>query len=59
MPRLLHILVTANDPLPAELVERQKADPSNTVVVVDLRQVPPAYDELLEEIFGADSIAAW
>ena len=59
MPALLHILTRADDPLARNVIDAQRADPSNAVAVVDWTRETPDLDELLDQIFAADSIATW
>ncbi len=59
MPSLLHILTRPDDPLGRTVIDAQRADPANTVTVVDWTRETPDLDPLLDRIFAADSIAIW
>lgn len=59
MPRQLHILTQPADDLVRDLLAAQRADPVNTVEVVDLTQSAPDYEALVERVFAADSVATW
>lgn len=59
MPTLLHILTQSGDPLAAEIIAKQKANPENKIEVVDLTQAEADYKKLLEKIFAADSVQVW
>lgn len=59
MPRLLHILTCPSDDLSAQCIERQRQDPANEVMVVDLTQGQPDYEALVRQVFEADSVATW
>lgn len=58
MKRLLHIL-TGPDPFVRQLIEAQRGLPETTVEVVTLDPASPpvVYEELVQRIFVADSIA--
>jgi hypothetical protein len=59
MPRILHILTRAENPLAQELIFRQKGVAENRVETVDLTLPAPDYKDLLEKIFAADSVESW
>jgi hypothetical protein len=56
---VLHILTKPDDPLAAEIVERQGKNSDLQVRVVDLTVAEPNYEALLQAIFEADSLAVW
>jgi hypothetical protein len=59
MPTVLHILTQSQDALPQSFLAAQQASDLVRVEVVDLTQPDPDYDNLLERIFAADSVAVW
>ena len=59
MPVLLHILNRPIDALVAEIIATQRNVPQNTVIVVDLTKPDANYEEMIEQIFAADSVASW
>jgi hypothetical protein len=59
MPQQLHILTRPADGLVTGLIAAQRAEPENTVEVVDLTQPDPDYPALVEKVFAADSVATW
>lgn len=59
MPVRLHILTKPQDEIVDRILESQRADTANQVVVVDLTAPEPDYTGLVERVFAADSIATW
>ena len=59
MRTILHILTRPEEELARNLIERQRALPNTQVEVVPLTDAAPNYDELLEQIFSADSVEVW
>jgi hypothetical protein len=59
MPRLLHILTRPAEDLALQLIERQRKEAANQVVVVDLTQGEPDYVALVQEVLAADVVASW
>jgi len=57
MRTILHILTRAEDEVTRQLIERQRALPETAVEVVSLSNPSPDYEQLVEKIFAADSIA--
>ena len=56
MRTILHILTRSEDDLWREMIARQQGMTETKVQIVNLVDVTPDYDELLEKIFAADSI---
>ena len=56
MRTILHILTRTEDSLSRELIERQRALGDINVEVVNLADLAPDYDALVERIFAADSV---
>ena len=60
MTSALHILTRPDDPLPREIIDRQRAQKSPEAVdVFDLTVPAPDYSALLQKLFSADSVAVW
>ncbi len=59
MPRVLHILTRPNDALAREIIARQRESRRDGIEVVDLTKPGPDYNELLDQIFAADSVESW
>ena len=59
MPTLLHILNRPAESWVLELIENQRKEPGNTVVVADLTGPEPDYAALVELVLKADSIQTW
>ncbi len=59
MPVLLHILNRPADALVEAILAAQRADPVNTVIVIDLAKPDADYEELVDQVFAADSVASW
>ena len=59
MTRILHILTRPQDPVIDRLIQDQRQQPDQEIVVVSLTSSTPDYDRLLDEVFRADSIASW
>jgi len=59
MPRVLHILTRPGDVLAQEVIARQREIHRNEIEIVDLTKPRLDYKELLEKIFGADSVETW
>jgi hypothetical protein len=57
MRTILHILTQPEDDVTRQLIERQRALSDTTVEVVSLSNPSPDYEQLVEKIFAADSIA--
>lgn len=59
MPTLLHILNRPPEAWVLELIEKQRKDAANTVVVADLTVPEPDYAALVELVLRADSVQTW
>jgi hypothetical protein len=60
MATMLHILTRPDDPLPREIIERQRAQMSpKTIEILDLTGPSPDYSALLQKLFAAESVAVW
>lgn len=59
MKTILHILTRENDPLARECMDNERAHAETRVVVLSLTTSNPNYDQLLDQIFEADSISIW
>jgi hypothetical protein len=59
MPTLLHILNRPAESWVLELIENQRKEPANTVVVADLTGPRPDYAALVELVLKADSVQTW
>jgi hypothetical protein len=59
MPTLLHILNRPAEAWVLELIDNQRKQPGNTVVVADLSVSEPDYVALVELVLKADSIQSW
>lgn len=59
MPTLLHILNRPAENWVLELIENQRKDPVNTVLVADLSVPEPDYAALVELVLKADSVQSW
>ena len=59
MPQVLHILSHPEAPLTREIIAEQCQLPDTRVVIMDLTVESPDYEELLVQIFAADSVAVW
>jgi len=59
MKTVLHILTQPEVPLAATVIAAQRDNPDCRVRILDLSQSEPDYQELLVEIFNADSVAVW
>lgn len=58
MPKILNILIRP-DEFTKDLIETEKAAGTSEVAVFDLTHPDPDYNELLEEVFRADSVRIW
>jgi hypothetical protein len=59
MRHLLHIVTKPNDVIADLMLKNEQSLPNAKVDVVDLTKKNPAYNELVEKIFTADSIQVW
>lgn len=59
MIRQLHLLTAPPDDWVGNLIKALQQDPSMTVEVVDLSGGAADYEQVVEAIFTADSIATW
>ena len=59
MHEVLHILSHPETPLVREIIAEQGRLPDTRVVIIDLTVESPDYEELLVQIFAADSGAVW
>ena len=59
MPKILHLLTRSDDSLALAIAAAQQGDPANQVEVIDLTVGEPAYAQLVEKVFAADSIETW
>ncbi len=59
MPTVLHILTRPNDELATFIVSHQQRDEAISVRTFDGTHPAPDYNQLLEQIFEADSIQVW
>ena len=59
MTKILHVLTKKNDTLPNEIMARQRQEPNQQVVTVDLTRERPDYPALLNKVFEADSVSVW
>ncbi len=59
MPVLLHILNRPADTLVEAILAAQRGDPVNTVIVIDLTKSDADYENLVDQVFAADSVASW
>lgn len=57
MRTILHILTRPEDEVTRQLIKGQRALPETEVEVVSLSNPSPDYEQLVEKIFSADSIA--
>ena len=57
MRTILHILTQPEDEVTRQLIEQQRSLPETAVEVVSLSNSSPDYEQLVEKIFTADSIA--
>ena len=57
MRTILHILTQPEDEVTRQLIEHQRSLPDIAVEVVSLSHPSPDYEQLVEKIFAADSIA--
>jgi len=56
---VLHIVTKPNDTLAAEVIAKQRTLTGLLVKVADLTVIDPDYQNVLEEIFAADSVEVW
>jgi hypothetical protein len=59
MRQILHIVTKTDDKLAKDIIAAQHKQGNCSVNVVDLTAKDPDYDQLLDEIFQADSIQVW
>jgi len=59
MRQILHILTEANRDLASSVIDSQKAETGVQVEVVDMASGDVDYDQLLDQIFAADSVQVW
>jgi hypothetical protein len=59
MRTVLHIVTKPNDEFAAEIIEHEKSLPNQKLTTVDLTEGKPDYNELVRQIFTADSIQVW
>ena len=59
MRRILHIVGEPGKPLPAQIINEQRAGTELEVHVFEFNAEKPDYRRLLQEIFEADSIEVW
>ena len=59
MRQILNILTEANRDLVSSVIDSQKAQKDVQVAVVDLASGDVDYDQLLDQIFAADSVEVW
>ncbi len=59
MRKILHVLTRENDSVACELISRQRAQPDCELETVDLTTGQPDYEDLLQRVFAADSVAVW
>lgn len=59
MRRLLLILTRPDDPLSARMAHLQSEHRDCEVETADLTRGEPDYDQLLDQIFAADSVQLW
>lgn len=59
MRAILHIVTRPDDALAAEVIAQQKQEIELAVRTVDLTKSQPDYDQLLDQIFNADSVQVW
>jgi hypothetical protein len=57
MRTILHILTGPEDEVTSQLIEQQRSLPDTAVELVSLSNPSPDYEQLVEKIFAADSIA--
>lgn len=56
---VLHIVTRTDDALAAQVIAAQRRQPELEVREVNLAAPGPDYENLLEEIFAADSVTVW
>jgi hypothetical protein len=56
---VLHIVTCADDALAAQVIAAQRRQPELEVKAVKLNEPGPNYENLLEEIFAANSVTVW
>jgi hypothetical protein len=59
MRLILHIVTRPGDALAAEVVTRQQQQTELAIRMIDLTKSQPDYDQLLNQIFEADSVQVW
>lgn len=59
MKRILHVITDPDCPLCKRIIDYQEKARGAEIKVVDLSRGEVDYDELLSEIFHAESISVW
>jgi len=59
MRQILNILTETNRDLASSVIDSQKAETGVQVEVVDMASGDVDYDQLLDQIFAADSVQVW
>lgn len=59
MRQILNILTQTNRDLASSVIDSQKAETGVQVEVVDMASGEVDYDQLLDQIFAADSVQVW
>jgi hypothetical protein len=57
MRTVLHILTRPGDEVTRQLIEQQRLLPETAVEVISLSSPSPDYEQLVEKIFAANTIA--
>jgi hypothetical protein len=58
MSACLHLLTRPSEPLPQEIIQKQR-EQGHDVRVIDLGAPEPDYEAVLAEVFACDSVAVW
>ena len=59
MRHILHILTETDRGLASSVIDSQKAETGIQVEAVDMASGDVNYDQLLDQIFAADSVQVW
>ena len=59
MRHILHILTETDRGLASSVIDSQKAETGIQVEAVDMASGDVDYDQLLDQIFAADSVQVW
>jgi hypothetical protein len=59
MRLILHIVTRPGDALAAEVITQQQQQTELAIRMIDLTKSQPDYDQLLTQIFEADSVQVW